>query len=103
MNAPAGSWIYGVGGPRKTTTLITVSVLLMPRLPIQQVDLSWTSDVCEGVGNVGDMKVTDEGEILDQSRGRSIVFQPLHPDRPANLEFYRRTVTDGMQSLCPSC
>ena len=55
-----------------------------------------------------------EGETLDQSRGPSIVFQPLHPDRPArstlslciltlalgchdepnlHLEFYRRTVT----------
>ena len=54
----------------------------MPRLLIQQVDLSWTSDICERAGNVGDVKVTDEGEILDQSRGRSIVFQPLRQRTP---------------------
>ena len=47
------------------------------------MDLNWTSDICERAGNVGDVKVTDEGEILDQSRGRTIVFQPLHPDWPA--------------------
>ena len=29
--------VYGVGGPHKTNTLITVSVLLLPRLPNQQV------------------------------------------------------------------
>ena len=86
--------VYGVGGPHKTTTLITVSVLLMPRLLNQQVDLSWTSDICDRAGNVGDVKVTDEdgfsllqhddqshehhheGGIMDQSHGRSIVFQP---------------------------
>ena len=75
----------------------------MPRLLIQQVDLSWTSDICERAGNVGDVKVTDEGQFLDRSRGWSIAFQPLHPDWPANLAFSRRTVTDGMQSPCPSC
>ena len=73
---------YGVGGQHKTSTLFTVGVLLMPRLPNQQVDLSWTSDICERAGNVGDMKVTDEG---------------------ANFEFSQRIVTDGMQSPCPSC
>ena len=75
----------------------------MPPLQIQQVDLTWTSDIRERASNEGDVKVTDEGEILDQSRGRSIVFQSLHPDWPANPEFYQRAVTDGMQSPCPSC
>ena len=61
---------------------------------------------------------------LDQSRDRPFVFQllppgpasemdfqPLHPDTGArlhdepnlDLEFYRRTATDGMQSPCTSC
>ena len=93
----------GVGGPHRTTTLITVSVLRMPRLQNQQVDLSWISDICDRADNVRSVKVTDEGEILDQSRGRSTVFQPLPPDWPANLEFSRRTVAGGMQSPCPSC
>ena len=52
--------VYGVGGPHEATTLITVSVLLMSRLLNQQVDVGWTSDICERVRNVGDVKVTDE-------------------------------------------
>ena len=74
--------------------------------------------------DLGDVKVTDEDGLLswtnrvaDQlffssSRPASeIGFQPLHPvtdallrDEPnLHLESYRRSVTDGMQSSCPSC
>ena len=47
MSAPS----EGRTQPHKTTTLITVSVLLMPRPLNQQAGSSWTSDICERSGN----------------------------------------------------
>ena len=56
--------------------------------------------------------------LLTNCVAGQFVFQPLPPDWPArstfslriltlapnlHLEFYRRTVTDGMQSPCTSC
>ena len=48
-------------GPTRT------SRMLMPRLLNQQVGLSWTSDICERSGNVGDVKMTDEDGLLSCS------------------------------------
>ena len=84
--------------------------------------------------DVGDVKVTDEdgflsnsiGENLDQSRGRSVVFQPfiqtgqrdlvsafasrhwlsMHDELNLHLYFCQQDVTDGMRSsenLLASC
>ena len=91
---------YGVG-LHKTTTLITVSVLLLPRLPIQQVDLSWTSDICERAGNVGDVKVTDEGEILDQIAWP--VMECSHPALPVDVVTVAKKIEHSVQTVIGLC
>ena len=87
--------MYGVGGPHRTTTLITVSLLPMPRPLIQQAGLSWTSDICERGGNcspekfmdLGDVKVTDEDVLLCWTNRVADQLLSVRPDRPAKSAF----------------
>ena len=94
---------YGVGGPHKTTTLITVSVL--PQLLDQQVDLSWTSEKRERAGNVGDVKVTDEDGFLLCSMMikamNTIMKEEFLTNRVAGQLFFSRASRPASESRIP--